>query len=305
MDSPASASIVGAKAIHFTYQKPEVGSSALEQGDILQKTPEICKLIEIVHPHYLKEDYSHFILLTQSCDLVPREGKCKARYLTLAAIRPFSLLLSREIQKEQKKELERFANVLSTGKRGGFVDFLQKLFNNNNSDYFYLHAEPALDFPEPSCAFLRLSIAIRAEEHYDKCLAARMFSLEDTFKAKLGWLVGDMYSRVGTDDWVPDYHTEQEFRALISNTLNESCEWVESTKLEKAAKSWSALGRPSMGVEEARKFIRETDTTTKKDRVLDRVFEVLGEFEILKSAELRKTITTRLGNDPVLTKELK
>lgn len=50
-------------------------------------------------------------------------------------------------------------------------------------------------------AYLKVSIPLKSGEHYDKCLKAKRIELADEFKAKLGWLIGDMYSRVGTTDW--------------------------------------------------------------------------------------------------------
>lgn len=47
---------------HFTYKKPD--KSSLKQGDLLEKTQEICVLLDEVHPHYLKDEYTHFIITT-------------------------------------------------------------------------------------------------------------------------------------------------------------------------------------------------------------------------------------------------
>ncbi len=51
-----------------------------------------------------------------------------------------------------------------------------------------------------NCAFLALSVALKIE-HYDLCLAAKIAQLTGEFQAKLGWLVGNLYSRVGTKEW--------------------------------------------------------------------------------------------------------
>lgn len=289
--------------LHFTYVAPQA-SESLEQGDILEKNDEIKDLISKVHPHYLKEDYTHFILLTQSCDIVRSRNRLKARYLTLAAVRPLSLVLAREVEKEQKHALEKGANCVSSAKRGNFQDFIYKLLNNNNSDYFYLHSEPSFGFSEPSCAFLRLSVAVRADEHYDKCLKARKFSLENTFKAKLGWLVGDMYSRVGTPDWVPDYTTRQEFSKLVGDLLDGACQWVDANKLDRAKKLYQAENG-SQSKDQLRAFIENTEPLSKRDKAIERVVEILGEYEGLANDELRNNISIRLKNDATLNTLIK
>ena len=84
-------------ACHFTYSRST--SSNLMQGDVISKTSGLKRLLEEVHPHYLQDDYTHFLVITQSCDLVKRGGKdCKSRYITLAAVRPLTLVLEREIR---------------------------------------------------------------------------------------------------------------------------------------------------------------------------------------------------------------
>lgn len=284
--------------VHFTYRKCNAGAD-LEQGDVLAKTQPIVSLIDQVHPHYGKDDYTHFLVLTQSCDLV--KSRIKARYLTLAAIRPLALVVDREIQKDQKHSLEQLSNSLSIQKKARIHDFLVKLLNNNDSDYFYLHQEPALEFNEPSCAFLRLSVAIRAEEHYEKCVDARIFGLNDTFKAKLGWLIGDLYSRVGTDDWVPTYRPKEQFKEMVAEILDGSCRWFDSPQLEKAKKLFDSgdaqaiVDRPS-----ARHFIDGVKADPKKERVVERVAELIAVLDLANQPVTREQITVLLKNDSVL-----
>lgn len=82
--------------MHFTYREPD--SAKLKQGDILKKTPALLDIIEKVHPHYANDDYLFFQVLTQTCDLVRRNGVCKSHYITLAAVRSFDLIVRRAIE---------------------------------------------------------------------------------------------------------------------------------------------------------------------------------------------------------------
>ncbi len=187
---------------HFTYKEP--ASTQLQQGDILRKTEDIKNLLKIVHPHYLKEDYLYFLVLTQSCDLERRSSKaCKAPYITLAAVRPIELLLEREIKQYQIQHDLAKGKIIDRSYYAKLQSFTEKLLNNNATEYFYLHEDAGMGFSESCVAFLRLSIAIKSKDHYETCLNAKILELDDTFKAKLGWLVGNIYSRVGTHDWVP------------------------------------------------------------------------------------------------------
>ena len=54
---------------HFTYdEQDKLDKATLFQGDILEKTKDLENLFFIYHKYYTK--YDHFIVLTQSCDLV-------------------------------------------------------------------------------------------------------------------------------------------------------------------------------------------------------------------------------------------
>jgi len=207
--------------MHFTYED-EWDREVLFQGDILKRTDEINTLLEEVHPLYLKDDYRCFIILTQSCDLVQRDKKpCNARYITLAACRPLATALEREIERLRsvRPGVERAAGIASKNHRFKVEQFLGSVLNNNRVPYFYLHPELGADFPEACCAFLRLSVSIRTADHYSMCLRAKILQLRTDFQAKLGWLVGELYSRVGTEDFTPNTDTKLEFEERIERVL--------------------------------------------------------------------------------------
>lgn len=215
---------------HFCYA-PFSGKH-LQQGDILNKTNSVKNILEDVHPHYLDKSYTHFIVLSQTCDLVRRNGvNCKARYITLGVVRPLSLVIEREIGKYQD-DFDKAAMVCKNSDRSKLHQLLERLFNNNETEYFYIEPQPEIGLVDPSCAFLRLSISIRAYQHYDKCLEARFISLSEGFRAKLGWMLGNVYSRVGTEDWVPGTLSPKEFSAKIKDNLESSCQWVDDEKLK-------------------------------------------------------------------------
>ena len=50
----------------------------------------------------------------------------------------------------------------------------------------------------------------------------KKIELTDEFKAKLGWLVGNMYSRVGTADW-EGIMSPQARKDMLNNDLNSMC----------------------------------------------------------------------------------
>lgn len=279
---------------HFTYDA-DLGEH-LQQGDLLRRTTEISKLLEEVHPHYERnsDSYLYFIVLTQSCDLVRRErgSPCKSRYITLAGVRPFFLALDRELESMQSP-LERIAEACKSGSKERLRMFLERLLNNNEPTLFYLHENAALGIQEPCCAFLRLSIAIRAHDHYEKCLEARVTSLSKPFQAKLGWLVGNIYSRVGTEDWVPACESQDQFKLRISNLLDKACIWIDDKKLIAANRS-----------------IRATSSQMPTDKVTARALidgqEIKSRREKIQYAlEIALSDTDLLGEKALTAKEIR
>lgn len=187
--------------MHFTYEHEKFSAAELCQGDVLSRTPELDSLLDLVHQHFHKKSTNlYFMVLTQTCDLVPRAGgSCKARYITLAPVRNLELVLAREIE-SQALAIEAELPVLTDKAKSKLTEFLTRLYNNNEPNYFFLESSgtPLL---ADCCAYLDLSIAVKTSEHYSTCVKAKTLQLKDTFQAKLGWLIGQMYSRVGTDDW--------------------------------------------------------------------------------------------------------
>lgn len=214
--------------MHFTY-KPELTPS-LRQGDVLRRTPELLSVLEEYHPHYAEERYTHFQILTQTCDLVlgRRGPHCKARYITIAAIRSISDAINKVIDDKADNIVvfdgDRYA---STEYLYELKSFVIKLFNNNEHEYFFLKAAPEQGLGDDSCAFLRLSVALRADEHYQKCLDAKILELSEVFQAKLGWSVGNLYSRVGTDDYIDGAKiSKNQLDKLARKMLDNYVNWV-------------------------------------------------------------------------------
>lgn len=208
--------------IHWAYKDPHQ-SDVLEQGDVLQLTPPLVELLRTYHPYYADHPLNRFyVVLTQSCDLVRRDGGIKTRYIAIAPARPLPAIIEYEFY----SKLKRVDEVLygSTRVQTEVEKFLERLFNNNEPAYFYLEPEPTRGFSEPMCAMLPLAIAFKSE-HYQTLLDAKILGLEDSFQAKLGWLLGQLYSRVGTKDFDPTVITERAKERAQALGL-----WIDSPK---------------------------------------------------------------------------
>ncbi|MEW5924725.1 MAG: hypothetical protein AB1746_12130 [Candidatus Zixiibacteriota bacterium] len=224
--------------MHFTYQYPEgdLQQGDLQQGDLLKFTDTIKEVLNTCHPYYAsRSDYTFLIVLTQTCDLVRRrQANIKSRYITVAVVRPLEVAINRELGKYLRSGVEKKYNVCSNDNREWVEGFLKNLLNNNVPEYFYLEREPDLKIYEQYVAFLNLSIALKIE-HYDKCLSARFGQLKEIFQAKLGWLLGNTYSRVGTPDWLSIYGQER-FNEKIKMTLDKMCTWCDERAISFLAK---------------------------------------------------------------------
>ncbi len=280
------------------------------QGDLLMRTDEICSILNQFFPHYLKHDYSYFIVLTQSCDLVHRKDGVKAPYISIAAVRPFDTVLQRELEKQQSEELEKFGGFCSTAKRSAMYSFVEKVYNNNHSEYFYLHKDQSLGLSEPFCAFLRLSIALRTSEHYETLLRAKYLELTEEFRAKLGHTVGDLYSRVGTKDWVPDKMTDNEFKKFINETLDRKAIWIDKVVLTEAKKEITGkeLNLQKMSPSELKAIVSKIRIPTKSDRLKElsvRIVQTLQKSKALvEDADLEK-IAKKIAADQLFASSIK
>ena len=97
----------------------------------------------------------------------------------------------------------------------------------------------------PSVAMLRIEIALHTK-HYDTLLSSRRGRLKPAFQAKLGWLVGNLYSRVGTEDWSEPDERKREKNSIIDRILNDvaKVKWSSSEAVVLAVKQgFSAKGK--------------------------------------------------------------
>lgn len=178
----------------------ELDKSTLTQGDVIARTDDVVARLQQAHQYYADAPhYSHFVVLTQSCDLVKRRGDIKAPYITIAAAKPFR----KTIQEYFDDKSKTIKGAEFTFHSGALIkkakELVERHLNNTEPEYFFLPKSGNPNLPEDLLVFLRLTIALR-KEHYDTLASAKIAELADVFQAKLGWLKGNIYSRVATPD---------------------------------------------------------------------------------------------------------
>ncbi len=269
------------------------------QGDILARTDELVELLGKVHAHFQKEKYLGFLVVTQSCDLVRRGGDCKTSYVSIAVIRslhPFLDSLFKEFGNEH------FPDVCAQERKQSAQQLVERILNQNewSLGLFYLHPDADAGVAEASVALLRVSIAL-LDEHYPLLVRARRGRLRPEFSNKLGWLVGNLYSRIATPDW-SDSPNPAEFNSLQEELVSKGGrrQWLPKRLIENAIKQ--NLHAENLAGADAAKRIQQVAPKSSKKLALERVSEiakgVLGETSKAAIDQIAK----RLENDPEFAK---
>lgn len=295
--------------MHFTYDS-NIDKENLCQGDILAKTEDLVRVISEVHPHYARPEYTHYQIISQTCDLVRRGSskKCATRYITLAAVRSLSTVIQRAIEEAAGKGIIQIGDTqfCSDRHKDKVKSVVTSLLNNNDNSHFYLEKCVENGIDQHSCTFLRLSIAIKSELHYDTCLNAKLLQLDQVFQSKLGWKIGNLYSRVGTPDYVPAVLNQQEFNELVNNLVDSEVGWIESNifQLFKQARVDSPdLNNPTEYIQLATQLLKDK-TEKLADTLVDRLSKKVGLTHEQKS-DLKQAFLSDTKILGMLQRELK
>jgi hypothetical protein len=105
---------------------------------LLLKDAKVAEMLRQAHSYYADApDYTHFMVLTQSCDLVKRGKKPKTSYITLAAVRPFTQVLERQLIDYRFKELDLVVDVCDRSKEYLAHQFLERMLHNTEPGFFF------------------------------------------------------------------------------------------------------------------------------------------------------------------------
>lgn len=266
------------KPIHFVYDTPDV--TQLYQGDVLKRTPRLLKVLEDVQPNYANNERNlFFLVLTQSCDLISRNRKPPSSpYITLAVVRPLLDVLRLEAKKYQNWWQE-CKKVIDTDAFNKLVLLTESLLNNNRSEYFYLHEEVPI-INQGACAILTLTVSIKME-YYGQCLESKVAQLKESFRAKLGSMVGTSFSRVATEEWDQHYPSNPA-RKASAKILRDYFVLMPKEILDEGIKKLTCVHPlPSYSPEEIFDFVSGVKVKTKRQRFIKRIEEAFQEAEFM------------------------
>ena len=282
----------------------------LQQGDVLKRTTELADCLREAHSYYADaHDYTHFMVLTQSCDLVLRDGKSRpnARYITIAAIRSLSILTDRLLDRYKFSNPEFPLSICDKVHEPLARNQLERLIHNTEDSYFLIPKDSHPHITTDKCAFLRLSVALRAD-HYKTLVKAKIAQLDNVFQAKVGWLTGNMYSRVGTPD-IEEFeeHPDAIKEELLSDALYRSAAWLTSyqfRELKSKTKAWKRDNpEVDLAPEEALRMVKEIPSEI--DILARRVAEQLKQKKLLSGdPDSEERVANVLRNDRVIRKIL-
>ena len=291
----------------FVYATPpETSLDRLQQGDILFRGDDLSTAIDQAHSYYATEkSYSHFMVVTQSCDLVRRKNRPpKSRYITLAAVRPVGIQIDRLLKKYEYQlegAYEDFPLPICQKEYEDLVkDRVENLLHNTHEGFFFLPADGHAAIPENLCAFLPLTIALRSV-HYDVCLRSKVAQLSEIFQAKVGWLTGNQYSRIGTPDLEenesePEAAKERYYDELIYRRAV----WLSSGQfrsLKTLVKKWK-MENPGTDMDEVVASGLLKSIPNQQSLVAERIINVLlGNGALTGGAEEQARIRRILEND--------
>ena len=105
----------------------------------------------------------------------------------------------------------------STTKKSSAKQLLERIFNQNEQaqGLFYFHGDSDAGISVNSVALLRVSVSLDSINHYETIKKSRKGRLKTSFQNKLGWLSGNLYSRIATPDWADAPGGSSQFDRLI------------------------------------------------------------------------------------------
>jgi hypothetical protein len=292
--------------MHWTYES-YTDEDDLRQGDILEPSQTLLPLFKDVHPHFTDSKYRGFLVLSQTCDMVRRHqkgGKCDATHISLSVIRSLQDIISYSLK-------DRFGyiapGIYNSGMKNAVENLAERLVNQNEEKLglFYLHPDLDAGISTHSVAILRVSISVKASLHYEKLLKSRMGRLSSEFQPKLGWMVGNLYSRVGVTDWKEAPEKGFDEKKLISEILSFDRDkplWLDSRIYSKILKSKPDFMQLSQSEQD--KLIKEHLPLPPEEKIIEIIASTISNTAKIKAEQL-EAIKHKLKNNDQLAAQMK
>jgi hypothetical protein len=291
--------------MHWTYESVSPEES-LCQGDILEPTEDLKNFFKEVHPHFTQPKYRGFFILTQTCDLVRRKergNKCGATHISLSVIRSLQDIICDSL-KDHFGYLS--PGIYSEHMKRSVQMMIERIVNQNEIalGLFYLHPDADAGITEHSAAILRVAISVKAMEHYKTLQNARVGKLSKEFQPKLGWMVGNLFSRVGVRDWKEE--TENEEQRVINDILCFSRKeplWIDNKTYKKILKEHPKFD--SFPINKQEDVIKSFSPSPPKEKAIEIIKKTIKNvMPKISESDINK-IANRLINDEQLEAQMR
>lgn len=180
-----------------------IAENSLLQGDILKVDGNFRQRFKEFYPAIKHPDneIKYVMVLTQSCDLVKTaKRKPKLNHINVCLVRSLKTLIQRVVDEEIKPVFILDKNLLPRNALDQLKDRISKLLNNTDQKTCFFLPKHA-PFTEDMAALLPLSFSFRID-HYDELLRNRVLGLKSEFQAKVGYIISQLYGRIGTPDLI-------------------------------------------------------------------------------------------------------
>ena len=164
------------------------------------------------YPKVRIDGIQHGIVLSQSCDLVTKDGrKPKIPYITVGFLEPLSRYIQRDKAWERaaipwtlqhKDESIPYTFISPDFLRDALRDKFSALLKNEDNCHFFVLFDEEKEDPDRRYCIVNLTKAVPIRiEHYNEICPKVTYELTTQFANKLGWKIAELYGRVGTDDF--------------------------------------------------------------------------------------------------------
>jgi len=278
---------------HWTYDSVQPAAE-LAQGDIIEPTPEFQSALREFHGGFIDPKYVAFMVLTQSCDLVRRPRNrghpvnlCVVREMSSIARTLMGLFCGSEIDGVFVKECRNEGRM-----------FLNRVINQNEQavGLFYLHPDADAGVTRPCVAMLRIAFALHSR-HHETIKNSRCGRLKPEFQAKLGWLVGNLSSRIATADWSEPKERKREEQSIVDAVLDSlvTVTWASFDAVNRAKRAGFAADGKSP--DEIGTSLDSLEPRPLDEQVRDELKRIIAQEDLGIDPDAQIRLLKRLPND--------
>lgn len=279
--------------------------SGLQQGDILDKSPAILSALGKVFPEDLISKTNAFIVLTQTCDLMRRNKKpCKAKYINLATVSPLEdsiiMLLDDICDRASLNAGSTISGIYISKDKYKAEQLIERILNQTEEDraLFYLPPQADAGIGVHSIVNLQVNAPLKVD-CYDSLVGNLKGRLKNEYQNRLGWLVGNLFSRVA----IPEFDINEK-KSIIKDFLTPKDKesgpfWISRDAITEAQSKKIEMNENEKTIRELYELLEAQKPSSSKEKAMKRIISIIKEEEGTLSESKLQRISDRLNQDAV------